>query len=308
MLVFLPQRLGEDVAPCPEAIFQTGSEHKPRVNIACKPEALASEARLGIACATQSNPVPMHRFYLPPEACEETSLRLEGREAHHALHVLRLREQDAIEILDGCGGRYQCRVAQREKQRLILSVESKSMTPAPPWRLTLLAAVTKSKALDMIVQKATELGVSRLVPLITERVVVKTSEDRFNLDKWRWVAIDSIKQCGSPWLPAMEPPVTLARFIERRESFDLSWVASLVSSQHPRKTIDSFRLDQQRPPRSVSVWIGPEGDFKEKEIRAITDAGAQPISLGSLVLRADTAAIYCLSVLNYELRFMEESK
>ena len=249
----------------------------------------------------------MHRFYLPSNECSGPSLTLRAREAHHALHVLRLRDGDSLEILDGEGTRYRCRIIRREKRELQLSLEEKVSCPAPAWRITLLPAVAKPKALEWIVQKSVELGVSGLVPIITERVSVKAGPDRFNLDKWRWVAIDAMKQCGSPWLPSLETPAPLPRFLERETPFDLIWVASLSSDRHPRDTIESFRQKHGRPPRHVAVWIGPEGDFTEREMKDILDSGAQAVSLGPRVLRAETAAVYCLSVLNHELRYMEQA-
>lgn len=249
----------------------------------------------------------MHRFFLPPEACTETALTLDGREAHHALHVLRLRQGDAVEILDGQGSRYRCHVSHGEKRRLHLTVEDKATSPAPPWHITLCVAVTKPKALEWTVQKAAELGAARVVPILTERVTIKTGPDRFNLDKWKWVAVDAIKQCGSPWLPLVETPRPPAHEIEAGEPYDLSWVASLASSTHPRRTLESFAREHGRAPRRLAVWIGPEGDFTAEELTTLQAAGARAVSLGPLVLRAETAAIYCLSILNHELRYLEET-
>jgi 16S rRNA (uracil1498-N3)-methyltransferase len=107
-----------------------------------------------------------------------------------------------------------------------------------------------------------------------------------------------MKQCGAPWLLQVETPVAPAQFLARKENFDLALVGSLqLDAKHPR---EFFRELSQ--PRSAAVWIGPEGDFTAEEIDAIKAGGAYPITLGPLVLRTETAATYCLSVLNYELR------
>jgi 16S rRNA (uracil1498-N3)-methyltransferase len=165
--------------------------------------------------------------------------------------------------------------------------------------------VPKGKIIESIIQKAVELGVRRIVPLLTKRVVTQLGgKDRANKrNKWQQVAIESIKQCGAAWLPKIEIPVTPAQFLTRKEKFDLSLVGSLQSDRrHPRECLGEFQAKHGRLPQSVGVWIGPEGDFTLDELKAIEAAGAQPISLGQLVLRVETAAIYCLSILNYELQ------
>jgi len=247
----------------------------------------------------------MNRFHLPDAALQAKSglLALTGREAHHALDVVRLRQGDTVMVLDGAGHRFLCDITATARNRVDLAVKESFVTPAPPCSVTLLAAIPKGK-IEIIIEKATELGATRVVPLLTERTVVqiKPADTAHKVDKWRQVAVESIKQCGSPWLPQIEAPVTLQEFLEHDESFDLPLVASLqTGSRHPREVFQDYRIRQNRLPQSVAVWVGPEGDFTNAEYAAIAAAGAQPISLGPLVLRADTAAVYCLSVVNYEL-------
>ena len=118
-----------------------------------------------------------------------------------------------------------------------------------------------------------------------------------------FVGSGAIKQCGSPWLTKIEPPVSLKNFLARREPFDLSLVASLqTGSRHPREFIQKYHDAHKHLPKTASIWIGPEGDFSPGEMELILSSGALPVTLGSLVLRSDTAAIYSLSVLNYELQ------
>jgi 16S rRNA (uracil1498-N3)-methyltransferase len=247
----------------------------------------------------------MHRFYLPPERCAGAMLRLEGREAHHALHVLRLQRGELATVLDGVGNEFMCTVAECGRNAIVLSVSLKNFVSAPPCAITLLLAVPKGKIIESIIQKAVELGVRRVVPLLTERVVTHLDDGdaESKRDKWQAVAIEAIKQCGSAWLPTIEVPVTMKLFLARQENFDLSLVGSLQKERrYPREVLREFESKQKRPPQNVGVWIGPEGDFTATELAAIQDSGAQPVSLGRLVLRVETAAIYCLSFLNYELQ------
>lgn len=247
----------------------------------------------------------MHRFYLPPERCRDITLELTDEEAHHALRALRVQTGERVTVLDGAGQALNCEVRAATKRTVILSVLRKNTSPPLPCQITLLQAIPKAKAMDYIIQKATELGAGRVVPILSERTVVQLDgEDAGSkAEKWQQIAIESIKQCGSPWLTKIEAPVTLKNYLARKEKFDLSLIASLEDDgRHPHEFIEQFRAAHSRAPATGCVWIGPEGDFSPTEINMIKAAGALPITLGRLVLRSDTAAIYSLSVLNYELQ------
>jgi len=247
----------------------------------------------------------MHRFYLPPEHCAGTTIRLDGREAHHALHVLRLKHGELVAVLDGKGNEFLCTVENAARNAVTLSVSLKNFVPAPPCSVTLLVGVPKGKIIESIIQKAVELGAQRIVPVLSERVVTQLDgEDTENKrDKWQNVAIEAIKQCGAAWLPKVEAPTSICDLRFTIYDFDLSLVGSLQKERrHPREVLREFETKHGRLPQSVGVWIGPEGDFTPDELKAIQNSGAQPISLGRLVLRVETAAIYCLSILNYELQ------
>jgi 16S rRNA (uracil1498-N3)-methyltransferase len=247
----------------------------------------------------------MHRFYLPPEQCAGHTLVLTGREAHHALRVLRVRRGDRAAVLDGAGHEFLCEVRDCDRNTARLAVVERNSIPPLPYRITLLQAVPKGKLIESIIEKATELGVARLVPLLSERVLTHLypQEAAQKAGKWRQTAIEAIKQCGSAWLPEIEAPVTPETFLARKERFDLPLIASLQpGSRHAREYFETFRSAHRRQPETVCVWVGPEGDFTPAEVDAIKSGGALPITLGRLVLRVETAAIYCLSILNYELQ------
>lgn len=247
----------------------------------------------------------MHRFYLPPENCRGHSLRLDGREAHHALHVLRLKRGGRVTVLDGAGNEFLCDVESAAKDSLTLAVKETKSTPAPACAITLLVAIPKGKLIENIIQKAVELGAQRIVPLLTDRVVTQLDDDgaESKREKWQQVAIEAIKQCGATWLPRVEAPQTISEFLARGETIELALVGSLQTERrHPREWIREFQQQHGRLPRSAAAWIGPEGDFTLAELQAIEAAGARPVTLGRLTLRVETAAVYCLSFLNYELQ------
>src|ERR1017187_7445110 len=241
----------------------------------------------------------MRRFYLPPVECNGATLLLTGREAYHALRVLRVRRGDGVTVLDGAGTEFLCDIQNSDPDKIQLVVAEKNSIPPLPYQITLLQALPKGKIFESIIQKATELGVHRILPLLSERVVAHFGdEDGVNKrEKWQHVAIEAIKQCGGSWLPEIETPVTPAQFLARKEKFELPLIGSLQSDRrHPREYFRDFQSEHWRMPRSVCIWIGPEGDFTPAEVQAIQSDGVMPISLGRLVLRVETAAIYCLSI------------
>jgi len=247
----------------------------------------------------------MHRFYLPPSQCHDSSLTLSADEAHHGLHVLRLKRGERVVVLDGAGHEFLCETREFARDTIKLEVMQKNAIPPLPYQITLVQAIPKGKIIESIIQKATELGAARVVPLLSERVTTHLDEEtsEHKVEKWRLIAIESIKQCGSPWLPQIEPPISPKTFLARGEKFELPLIASLQpDSQHPRELFKQFHAERGRLPQSLCVWVGPEGDFTPAEMSAARSAGALPISLGRLVLRSETAAIYCLSILNYELQ------
>lgn len=230
---------------------------------------------------------------------------LGGGEAHHALHVLRLRSGEQVTILDGAGAEIQCQVEAVDRTRVQLKVMERMVHPAPLWQITLCQAVPKGKIIEAIIQKATELGAWKIVPLLSERVVIHLDNEMAceKQQKWQAVAIEAIKQCGSPWLPQVIKPSAPADFVAQSGQFELALVAVLQpGARHPREHFNDFRRKHGRNPKSIQIWIGPEGDFTSGEVERIETAGALPVTLGPRVLRTETAAIYCLSVINYELQ------
>ena len=248
----------------------------------------------------------MHRFYIPPERSQGDKLRLEEREAHHAIGVLRLRRGDPVTILDGAGTVLSGEIAEASKSWMEVKVFERRSVPPLPWRITLFQAMPKGKIFEDIVEKATELGVHRIVPIASQRVVATPENPARKLERWKLAAIEAVKQCGSPWLPEIEAPASLADRVTER--FDLSFFGSLQpNSQHVRHWLDT--PDRLKPGQqtgksiSIGIWIGPEGDFTPEEISLLESAGARPITLGPNVLRSETAAIYSLAILNHELQW-----
>lgn len=243
----------------------------------------------------------MHRFFVAPEEARGKVITLSPAELHHAVTVLRVREGDRVAILDGAGHEFLCEARRAARDELEFAVVQTNSIPPLPCQLTLIQALTKGKSMDLIVQKATELGAHRIVPIVSERSIPEPGEEK--VAKWVATAIESIKQCGSPWLPIIDPPRAAREFLAALGKWDLQLVASLQpNARHPRERLEQYRVEHGRDPKKVAVWVGPEGDFTPAEMHAISGAGALPITLGPLILRSETAAVYCLSILNYELQ------
>jgi len=232
-------------------------------------------------------------------------MTLRDTEAHHALHVLRVKAGERVVVLDGVGHEFLGEIGECGRQTVEIKSRQRNELTKLRCELTLVQAVIKGKGMELIIQKATELGASSIIPVISARSVpqIEDEDAQKKVEKWRAIAVDSIKQCGSGWLPRIEPPRTVQQTLASRLGTDLTFVASLQpDSRHPRHHLKSFEVEHARPPRSVAVWVGPEGDFTPAELNAIKSAGALPITLGPLVLRSDTAAIYSLAVLDYDLQ------
>jgi 16S rRNA (uracil1498-N3)-methyltransferase len=180
------------------------------------------------------------------------------------------------------------------KKRVEAEVVSEEWEAAPEGRTTLVQAVPKGKLFEWILEKATELGAARIVPLLTERTVVQLdgAERERKREKWQRAVVEACKQCGQNWLPVVDEPVSLPVFLRTPAASD-AWVASLHPGAVPVREAFSGRLAGD-----VSVFVGPEGDFTGQEMERVVGWGARPVSLGRIVLRVETAAMYCLSVLS----------
>lgn len=247
----------------------------------------------------------MHRFFDPNPEIAGGLLRLPKSEARHAVSVLRVREGERVTVLDGAGGEWLCEVAERGRRDAELRVVEARRHERPRHRLTLVQGIVKGKAMESIIQKATELGAARIAPLIVERTVARPdpAESAAKLAKWRAIAIESLKQCGTFWLPAIDAPRSLTQFLLEISEFELSLVASLGEGcPDPRTVFSEFRGTRGANPESAAIWIGPEGDFSPAELDAIQRAGVRAIGLGPLTLRSDTAAICGLAIVGAELR------
>lgn len=249
-----------------------------------------------------------HRFYIPPERWTLKPLLLDNAEAHHCLDVLRLGVGSRLVIFDGRGSEITAEITTVGKGKAHLKELMSVKTEPLRCAITLAQAIPKGKNMELIVQKATELGVAKIVPLLSDRAVVQLSDEeaRKKREKWQQVVIEAAKQCGQNWIPLVAEPITPKKFFAEFDRYELPLIASLQHDARSLKvTLADFREQHGRRPASALILIGPEGDFTPAETSSAKRAGCTPVSLGPIVLRAETAAIYTLSVLAYELQGQE---
>ena len=267
----------------------------------------------------------MHRFYIAPEDWNPDSLVLGEAEAHHARDVLRLQAGGRVVVFNGRGHEITAEIAKVTSGEVVVRKMYEARVPPLPCRITLAQAIPKGKNMDLIVQKAVEIGAAEIAPLISERTIVhlEAKEAAQKQAKWQQVAIEAAKQCGQNWLPTVQLPKTPTDFFASVEAgvspaqdlgtqptrlppqnrgLDLRLIGSLQSDAvHLKMVLADYEREHHARPTSVLMCVGPEGDFTPAELNLARSNGCRPITLGPIILRVETAAIYCLSVLSYEL-------
>jgi len=241
----------------------------------------------------------MHRCVVEPGSWTGTRVALPPEESHHLLQVLRAAPGEAVELLDGCGrvgeGRLVTASGAGRRAEAVVEIDRvRTLAPLTP-ELVLLQALPKATAMDWLIEKATELGVAAIQPVLTERTVNRLSGEREEkqLERWRRIALAAAKQCGTPWLPAIRPIRPLAGALAGHGAERLV-VGALVGTPPPLREVIGML---GAVPRSVAILIGPEGDLSPAELDAAVAAGALPANFGPLVLRVETAALFALSAL-----------
>ena len=220
---------------------------------------------------------------------------MDEAEGRHAVEVLRLKEGDAVSLFDGAGRVASARLCVVGKRRVEAEVSAVAQAAAPAGRTTLVQALPKGKLFEWILEKAVELGVSRVVPLLTERTVVQLegAERERKREKWERVVVEACKQCGQNWLPEVSLPMTLPLFLKESPP-----PAAIVASLHPGALPIRAALGPVVKEDAL-VFVGPEGDFTPQEMERMVAWGARPVTLGDIVMRVETAAMFCMSVLGH---------
>ena len=220
---------------------------------------------------------------------------LEGEAANHIARVLRLKSGDPLLIFDGRGGEYAARIEALRKGAVIVEVGERSeVERESPLSLTLAQGVSRGERMDWVVQKATEIGVTRIVPILTERTVVRLDarQSQRKVQHWQGIATAACEQSGRDRLPAIEPPQALGEYLG---NIDARATRVLLSPAGGLRTADLPRPEGA----GMVVLIGPEGGLAEAERRQALATGFLAVRLGPRVLRTETAAVAALTLLQY---------
>ena len=229
------------------------------------------------------------RLFVGAELGPQTRLVLPEDTAHHAARVLRLQEGDVAVLFDGRGGEYEARLSMPGRGQVVAEIgERRDVERESPLEVTLVQAVSSGEKMDFTIQKAVELGVAAIQPVLTVKSVVRLSAEREGkkLAHWRRVAIAACEQCGRNRIPDIGAPLPLERYRAPAESLKI-----LLSPSGSAKLVTLARSP-------VTLAVGPEAGFSDEEEQLLQRAGFVPVRLGPRVLRTETAALAALAALN----------
>ncbi len=240
----------------------------------------------------------MKRFFISPDKIKEGKAYFSEEEAHHIINVVRIKPGEKIVFFDGTGKEYSG-IARLDRKGILFAdiTEERSLVKFKLPKITLAQTIIKKDKMDFIVQKATELNVDTIIPLITKRCNVKKNNDALSryVNRWRKIAIEASKQCGRGNIPTVLQPRNFLDVVKgANKNYELSLLATLSGERFTLKDIIG-----KNAPSSIITFVGPEGDFSEEEIEVAQDFGLRPVNICPTVLRSETASIFILSVLNF---------
>lgn len=243
----------------------------------------------------------MQHFFVTPDQVKEDKIYITGSDVNHMKNVLRMKQGEQVQISDGNNRQYVCRISAMTAEKVELDILEE--TPADTElasRLYLFQGLPKADKMELIVQKAVELGVYEIIPTMMKRSIVKLDAKKAGKKTERWNAISesAAKQAGRALVPKVTEVVSFQDALQKAKELDVLLVPYELAEgmEQSRKVISSIR-----PGQSVGIWIGPEGGFEREEVDRTIEAGAQVITLGKRILRTETAGLTTLSILMYQL-------
>lgn len=243
----------------------------------------------------------MYHFFVTPEQVKGEEIQIVGSDVNHIKNVLRMKIGEELQISDGNNKKYLCEIASMTSDEVCLQVkeELKSDTELPS-KIYLFQGLPKSDKMELIVQKAVELGVYEIIPVATKRAVVKLDDKKASKKVERWNAISEggAKQSGRNVVPEVKPVMSYKEAIQYAESLDVILIPYELAEgmEKTRQMIGGIL-----PGQSVGIFIGPEGGFETQEVECAMEHGAKAITLGKRILRTETAGLTTLSILMYHL-------
>ena len=247
----------------------------------------------------------MHHFFVPEKPDGDGLITVMGEALKH-MTVLRLKAGEEVTVSDGDDRDYYCTVVSAEKDRVVLKAGSSRTSAELPVNITLYQGFPKSDKMELIIQKAVELGAVRIVPTLMARCVAKPDEKRLKsrLERWNQIARSAAEQSGRSVVPAVEPALTLKQAVQ--QAAESLMIVPYESADGMRTAREILRHPDAK--KEISVFIGPEGGFEPSEIALCEQAGAKIISLGRRILRTETAGLVTLSALMLALEMERDGE
>ena len=246
------------------------------------------------------------RFYATPDAIDGSTINLSRDETHHLTRVLRLRPGSEVFVFDGCGKEYRCSFhAVKDNRARIEICEALTDEVDSSIQITLAHGLAKGEKFDFIIQKATELGVSNIVPLVTDNADVKLSDKKSEkrLERWQRISLEALKQCGRRRLVEIERPVTLKDFLCAVPTEN----TVLVFSERGGVSINNA-LARASDKKAITALVGPEGGWSDQELTLLDDRRAIAVTLGPRILRTETAAVVAVALIQHILGDLSSEK
>lgn len=243
----------------------------------------------------------MHKFFVDEKCVDGNFINITGDDVKHIYKVLRLKDGDKININNCKGEEFLAKINEITKSNVLCEiVEKVDVNNESPVKLHLYQGMPKAAKMDLIVQKATELGIMSITPVITERVIIKNDLKEFKkIDRWNKIALEASKQCKRSIIPKVMEPIAFDSLLEQLKSVDLVVVPYENKEEVGIKTV--IKKIATNDIKSIAIIIGPEGGFEEEEIEKLSEAKAEIVTLGPRILRTETAGFVCASLLMYEL-------
>lgn len=241
-----------------------------------------------------------HYFYLPEIRPKDKSVTITGEEFHHLDKVLRLRKGKDVFLLNGKGYVFRGEILIKNRNSAYVEIKDFSFLKKPKPKIILLPALLKQDRMELLFEKAIELGVSEIVPVIAKNCVVKIKDSQIKKSKfnrWEKILIQAMKQCSNPWLPQLYSPM-MYKEVLKKYTQDSFTKFILTKDGQDISTLSRLSLDSQ----GVALLVGPEGDFTLEELRQAVEAGFKPLSLGDIRLRSETAGIVAITLVKYLTR------
>lgn len=243
----------------------------------------------------------MQHFFVTPDQVKENEIWIEGTDVNHIKNVLRMKQGEKLEISDGNNRKYLCSVAEFSADTVRAEiVEEYDLDTELPSRIYLFQGLPKSDKMDLIVQKAVELGAYEIIPVEMKRSVVKLDEKKAakKVQRWNEIARSAAKQAGRGIVPEVSAVMKYKDALAFAAQLDICIIPyELASKMETTKQV----IDRLKPGQSVGIFIGPEGGFETEEIELGRESGAETVTLGRRILRTETAGLAVLSILMYHL-------